>query len=167
MYCGASKRGAQRGRSPDVLLIVLLYVVYKQKCQHSHQASLEVCNSQPANQAALAVGYLPCSHSFALSLSPSFACFLPRLHSRILSFSLSLCILLPGINCTLQLPLLLLLLLFMLFCLYFILYFSMRFFFLFACFLFSCALALTLAPGLCFGFSIVPGLLRKLTSCSR
>lgn len=166
MYCGASKRGAQRGRSPDVLLIVLLYVVYKQKCQHSHQASLEVCNSQPANQAALAVGYLPCSFALSLSLSlvRMFPASLALSHSLL---SLSLCILLPGINCTLQLPLLLLLLLFMLFCLYFILYFSMRFFFLFACFLFSCALALTLAPGLCFGFSIVSGLLRKLTSCSR
>lgn len=127
MYCGASKRGAQRGRSPDVLLIVLLYVVYKQKCQHSYQASLEVCNSQPGSTCSR----LPSLLSLVRSLS--FACFLPRLHSRILPLSiflsLSLCILLPGINCTLQLPLLLLLLLFMLFCLYFILYFSMRFFF--------------------------------------
>lgn len=165
MYCGASKRGAQRGRSPDVLLIVLLYVVYKQKCQHSHQASLEVCNSQPANQAALAVGYLPCSHSFALSLSRShvscLACTLA--FSLSLSRSVSFCLALIA-HCSCRCCCCCCLCYFA--C---ILYYISQcvFFFLFACFLFSCALALTLAPGLCFGFSIVPGLLRKLTSCSR
>lgn len=166
MYCGASKRGAQRGRSPDVLLIVLLYVVYKQKCQHSHQASLEVCNSQPANQAALAVGYLPCSHSFALSLSLSFACFLPRLHSRILSLSrsVSFCLALIA-HCSCRCCCCCCCLCYFACILYYIS--QCVFFVLFACFLFSCALALTLAPGLCFGFSIVAGLLRKLTNCSR
>lgn len=128
MYCGASKRGAQRGRSPDVLLIVLLYVVYKQKCQHSHQASLEVCNSQPGSTCSRLPSLLSLVRSLSVSVVRMFPASLALSHSVLLS--LSLCILLPGINCTLQLPLLLLLLLFMLFCLYFILYFSMRFFFL-------------------------------------
>lgn len=104
---------------PHVLLIVLLYVVYKQKCQHSHQASLEVCNSQPGSTCSrLPHPYSLTLSLLALSLNGSLACSLSLSPSS-----------LSDINCTLQLLLLLLLLLlFMLFCLYFILYFSMRFF---------------------------------------